>query len=73
MINLLFNKPLKKIKKKDIIFNNDLTKKEWYQLNKLFKEFEDIINSDEKPKLRRTGIIKYDIKLLKILLKVDLT
>ncbi len=26
MINLLFDKPLKKIKKKTIIFNNDLTK-----------------------------------------------
>ena len=28
MINLLFDKPLKKIKKKDIVFNNELTKRE---------------------------------------------
>ncbi len=64
MINLLFDKLLKKIKRKDIIFNNDLIKEEQYQLNELLKEFEDIISSDEKSKLERTGIIKYKIKVI---------
>ncbi len=62
MINLLFNKPLKKIRKEEITFNKELSKEE-QQLNELLKEFEDIISTDEKPKLGRTGIIKYEIKV----------
>ncbi len=63
MINLLFDKSLKKIKKEDIIFNNELSKEEQHQLNELLKEFEDIISTDENPKLGRTGIIKHEIKV----------
>jgi len=57
LINLLFDKPQKKIKKEEIIINNELTKEEKYQLNELFNKFEDNINTDEKPKLGRTEII----------------
>src|SRR6266540_4175693 len=63
MINLLFNKPLKKIKKKKIIFNNELTKEEQHQLNELLKKFENIISIDENLKLGRIGIIKHEIKV----------
>src|SRR6266542_566597 len=63
MINLLFDKPLKRIKKEEIIFNNELSKEEQHQLNELLKEFEDIISTDENPKLERTGIIKHEIKV----------
>ncbi len=63
MINFLFNKPLKRIKKEEIIFNNELSKEKQHQLNELLKEFEDIISTDENPKLGRTGIIKYEIKV----------
>ncbi len=64
MINLLFNKPLKKIKKKKIIFNNELTKEEQHQLNELLKKFENIISIDENLKLGRIGIIKHEIKVI---------
>src|SRR6266542_82619 len=63
MINLLFDKPLKRIKKKEIIFINELSKEKQYQLNELLKEFEDIISTDKNPKLGRTGIIKHEIKV----------
>ncbi len=63
LINLLFDKPQKKIKKKEIIINNELTKEKKHQLNELLKEFEDIISTDEKLKLERTGIIQYEIKV----------
>ncbi len=65
MVNLLFDKPQKKIKKEETIFNDNLTKEEQQQLNKLFKKFEDIISTDENPKLGRTGIIKHEIKVTK--------
>src|SRR6266498_1010906 len=63
MINLLFDKSLKRIKKKEIIFNNELSKEEQHQLNELLKEFEDIISIDENPKLGRTEIIKHEIRV----------
>ncbi len=63
MVNLLFDKPQKKIKKKEIILNNELSKEEQHQLNELLKEFEDIISIDENPRLERTGIIKHEIKV----------
>src|SRR6266542_2755862 len=63
MINFLFNKPLKRIKKEEIIFNNELSKEKQHQLNELLKEFEDIISTDENPKLGRTGIIKHEIRV----------
>ena len=63
MVNLLFDKPQKKIKKKEIILNNELSKKEQHQLNELLKEFKDIISTNENPKLGRTEIIKYEIKV----------
>src|SRR6266542_3782458 len=63
IVNLLFNKSQKKIKKKEIILNNELSKEEQYQLNELFKEFEDIISTDKNPRLGRTGIIKHEIKV----------
>src|SRR6266540_6298416 len=64
MVNLLFDKPpLKRIKKEEIIFNNELSKKKQHQLNELLKEFEDIISTDKNPKLERTGIIKHEIKV----------
>ena len=65
MVNLLFDKPQKKIKKKEIILNNKLSKEEQHQLNELLKEFEDIISTDENPRLERTGIIKHEIKVTK--------
>src|SRR6266542_6755565 len=40
MINFLFDKPLKRIKKEEIIFTNELSKQEQHQLNKLLKEQE---------------------------------
>ncbi len=43
MINLLFDKPLKKIKKKEIIFNKELSKEKQHQLNELLKEFEALM------------------------------
>src|SRR6266498_984171 len=64
MVNLLFDKPQKKIKKKEIILNNELIKEEQHQLNELLKEFEDIISTDENPRLERTGIIKHEIKVI---------
>ena len=63
MINLLFDKPLKRIKKEEIIFNNELSKEKQHQLNELLKEFEDIISTDKNPKLERIGIIKHEIKV----------
>src|SRR6266542_3207692 len=63
MINILFDKTLKRIKKEEIIFNNELSKEEQHQLNELLKEFEDIISTDENPKLGRTEIIKHEIKV----------
>src|SRR6266540_7173605 len=51
MLNLLFDKPQKKIKKEETILNDNLTKEEQHQLNELLKEFEDIISTDENPKL----------------------
>ena len=63
MINLLFDKPLKRIKKEEIVIGKELTKEEQQQLNELLKEFEDIISTDEKPKLGRTGIIKHEVKV----------
>src|SRR6266498_4306373 len=63
MVNLLFDKPQKRIKKKEVIFNNELLKEEQHQLNELLKEFEDIINTDENPKLERTEIIKHEIRV----------
>ncbi len=63
MVNLLFDKPQKKIKKKEIILNNELSKEEQHQLNELLKEFEDMISTDENPRLERTGIIKHEIKV----------
>src|SRR6266498_5794847 len=63
MVNLLFDKPQKKIKKKEIILNNELSKKEQHQLNELLKEFEDIISTDENFRLGKTGIIKHEIKV----------
>src|SRR6266542_3189523 len=63
LINLLFDKSKKKIKKKEIIIGKDLTKEEQQQLNELLKEFEDIISTDVKPKLGRTGIIKHKVKV----------
>ncbi len=42
MVNLLFDKPQKKIKKEETILNDNLTKEEQHQLNELLKEFEDI-------------------------------
>src|SRR6266498_1682971 len=65
MVNLLFDKPQKKIKKEETILNNNLTKEEQHQLNELLKEFEDIISTDENPKLGRTEIIKHEIKVTK--------
>src|SRR6266508_6933315 len=64
MVNLLFDKSKKKIKKETIL-NDNLTKEEQYQLNELLKEFEDIISTDKNPKLERTGIIKHEIKVIK--------
>src|SRR6266498_2096795 len=58
MVNLLFDKPQKKIKNKELI------KEEQHQLNELLKEFEDIISTDENPRLERTGIIKHEIKVI---------
>ena len=69
MVNLLFDKPQKKIKKKEIILNNKLSKEEQHQLNELLKEFEDIISTDENPKLERTGIIKHEIRVTENLIK----
>ena len=63
MVNLLFDKPQKKIKKEKAILNDKLTKEEQHQLNELLKEFEDIISTDEKSKLGRTGIIKHEVKV----------
>src|SRR6266542_4072029 len=63
LVNLLFDKPQKKIKKEEIVIGKDLTKEEQQQLNELLKEFEDIISTDEKPKLGRTGIIKHEVKV----------
>src|SRR6266498_4459181 len=63
MVNLLFDKLQKKIKKEETILNDNLTKEEQHQLNELLKEFEDIISTDENPKLERTGIIKHEIKV----------
>src|SRR6266542_2636371 len=63
MVNLLIDKSQKKIKKEETILNDNLTKEEQQQLNKLFKEFEDIISTNENPKLGRTGIIKHEIKV----------
>src|SRR6266498_2361997 len=54
MVNLLFDKPQTKFRKKKIIFNNELAKEEQYQLNKLLKKFEDIISTEENLKLGRT-------------------
>src|SRR6266498_5192553 len=65
MVNLLFDKTQKKIKKEETILNDNLTKEEQHQLNELLKEFEDIISTDENPKLGRTGIIKHEIKVTK--------
>src|SRR6266508_2708660 len=65
MVNLLFDKLQKKIKKEETILNDNLTKEEQHQLNELLKEFEDIISTDENPKLERTGIIKHEIKVIK--------
>ncbi len=65
MVNLLFDKPQKKFKKEETILNDNLTKEEQHQLNELLKEFEDIISTDENPKLERTGIIKHEIKVTK--------
>src|SRR6266542_3805798 len=64
MVNLIFDKPQKKIKKKEIILNNELSKKEQHQLNELLKEFEDIISTDENFRLGRIGIIKHEIKVI---------
>ena len=64
MVNLLFDKPQKKIKKKEIILNNELSKEEQHQLNELLKEFEDIISTDENLRLGRTEIIKHEIKVI---------
>ena len=50
LVNLLFDKPQKKIKKEEIVIGKELTKEEQQQLNDLLKEFEDIISTDEKPK-----------------------
>ncbi len=63
MINLLFDKPLKRIKKKEIVIGKELIKEEQQQLNELLKEFEDIISTDKKPKLERIGIIKHEVKV----------
>src|SRR6266542_3591456 len=63
LVNLLFNKPHKKIKKEEIVIGKELTKEEQHQLNELLKEFEDIINTNEKPKLRRKEIIKHEVKV----------
>src|SRR6266542_2023731 len=63
MVNLLFDKLQKKIKKKEIILNNELSKEEQHQLNELLKEFEDIISIDENPRLGRTEIIKHEIRV----------
>src|SRR6266511_4076198 len=63
LVNLLFDKPQKKIKKEEIVIDKELTKKEQQQLNELLKEFEDIISTNEKPKLERTGIIKHEVKV----------
>src|SRR6266498_2730975 len=63
LVNLLFDKPQKKIKKEEIVIGKDLTKKEQQQLNELLKEFGNIISTDEKPKLGRTGIIKHEVKV----------
>ncbi len=52
-----------KIKSQEIVIGKDLTKEEQQQLNELLKEFEDIISTDEKPKLGRTGIIKHEVKV----------
>ena len=71
MINLLFDKSLKKIKKKEIILNNKLSKEEQHQLNELLKEFEDIISTDKNPRLGRTRIIKHEIKVTENPIKVD--
>ncbi len=69
LINLLFDKSQKKIKKEEIVIGKDLTKEEQQQLNELLKEFENIINTDEKPKLGRTGIIKHEVKVIRNLIK----
>ena len=69
LINLLFDKSQKKIKKEEIVIGNELTKEEQQQLNELLKEFEDIISTDEKPKLGRTGIIKHEVKVIRNLIK----
>ena len=63
LVNLLFDKPQKKIKKEEIVIGKELTKEEQQQLNELLKEFEDIISTDEKPKLGRIGIIKHKVKI----------
>src|SRR6266536_6065845 len=63
MVNLLFDKSQKKNKKKEIILNNELSKEEQHQLNELLKEFEDVISTDENPRLGRTGIIKHEIRV----------
>src|SRR6266498_6101520 len=69
LINLLFDKPQKKIKKEEIVIEKDLTKEEQQRLNELLKEFKDIISTDEKPKLGRTGIIKHEVKVTGNLIK----
>src|SRR6266542_236206 len=71
MVNLLFDKPQKKIKKKKIILNNELSKEEQHQLNELLKEFEDIISTDENLRVGRTEIIKHEIKVTETLSKVN--
>ena len=63
LINFLFDKPQKKIKKEEIVIGKELTKEKQQQLNELLKEFEDIISTNENPKLGRTGIIKHEIKV----------
>src|SRR6266498_50131 len=63
LVNLLFDKSQKKIKKEEIVIRKELTKEEQQQLNELLKEFEDIISTDEKPKLEKTEIIKHEVKV----------
>src|SRR6266511_4250450 len=63
LVNLLFDKPQKKIKKEKIVIGKEITKEEQQHLNELLKEFEDIISIEEKPKLERTEIIKHEVKV----------
>src|SRR6266498_4603940 len=63
LVNLLFDKFQKKIKKEETILNDNLTKEEQHQLNELLKKFKDIISTDENSKLGRTEIIKHEIKV----------